>query len=133
MTQSRIDTRDAAGRAPLPVVPPRNVQWSTGHHWSGIIAEQYSFRNVDTPEFRAAAHHIAVHLATPARVELTLDGVRTVEMRQPGDISLFPSGISRQVTSPDAHEVLVLSITPEILLETVPTTSLQLMEQVSVR
>src|SRR4029077_2026461 len=97
------------------VVADRQVQWTSGAAWAGITAEVYSFEGIATPEFQIVDHLVALHLSGPAVVELKIDGQQDTRLRGGGDISFLPAGTVCKVKSDAPHEVLVVSVSQQII------------------
>jgi AraC family transcriptional regulator len=104
--------------SPRDVIPNLNVLWSSGTTWHGIRAEAYRVERVETPRFQAVDHSVAIHLSIPALVELKMDGRCDTRKRVPGDLAILPASAVRQVRSPDPHEVLVVTVSQEVVAQT---------------
>ena len=123
MTRTTL-TRSNAGRGiicaenPRDVVPDLNVLWSSGTVWHGIRAELCRIVTVETPRFRTVDHSLVVHLSNPAHVELKTDGHCDTRQRVAGDLAILPATAVRQVRSSDPHEVLVVAVSQEIVVQT---------------
>jgi AraC family transcriptional regulator len=104
--------------SPRDVIPNLNVLWSSGTTWHGVRAEAYRLEEVETPQFRRVDHSVAVHLLTPALVELAIDGQCDTRKRVPGDLAILPAAAVRQVRSRDPHEVLVVTVSQEVVART---------------
>lgn len=100
------------------VSPYLNVLWSSGTVWHGIKADAYHIEQVETAHFQTADHSILVHLSTPALVELNTDGRWDTRKRVPGDLSILPATAVRQVRSHEPHDMLVLTVSQELIAQT---------------
>ena len=113
--KSTIPLHDPATGGSILVVADRQVQWTSGAAWAGITAEVYSFEGIATPEFQIVDHLVALHLSGPAVVELKIDGQQDTRLRGGGDISFLSAGTVCQVKSGAPHEVLVVSVSQQII------------------
>jgi AraC family transcriptional regulator len=104
--------------SPKDVIPDLKVLWSSGTTWHGIRAEAYRIEKVDTPEFQTADHSVALHLSIPALVELKTDGQCDTRTRVPGDLAILPASAVRQARSHDPHEVLVVAVSQDVVVQT---------------
>jgi AraC family transcriptional regulator len=104
--------------SPRDVIPNLNVLWSSGTTWPGISAEAYHLEEVETPPFERVDHSVVINLSTPAFVELKIDGQCDARKRVPGDLAILPASAVRQVRSRDPHEVLVVTVSPEVIAQT---------------
>jgi len=103
---------------PRDVVPNLNVLWSSGAVWHGIRADLCQIEAIETPRFRTVDHSLVVHLSNPARVELKTDGHCDSRQRVQGDLAILPATAVRQVRSGDPHEVLVVAVSQELVVQT---------------
>jgi AraC family transcriptional regulator len=113
--KSNIVAQNPATGRPRKVIAARNVLWSSFMAWHGITAEAYCFDGVDTPEFQTADHSIVLHLSAPASIEVKADGICDSRTRVPGDLSIFRAASVRQVRSREPHQVLVVTLSQEVL------------------
>jgi AraC family transcriptional regulator len=104
--------------SPREVIPNLNVLWTSGTTWHGIRAETYHLEEVDTPQFQRVDHSVVIHLSIPAVVELKTDGQCDTRKRVPGDLAVLPAAAVRQVRSRDPHEVLVVTVSQEVVAQT---------------
>lgn len=104
------------GRSKKVIADP-NVRWSSGENWRGVIAEFYQFEKVDTPEFQTVNHNIVLHLSAPADIEIKSNGRSDQRARAPGDLSIFPAATVCEVRSREPHEILVVSVSQQILAQ----------------
>ncbi len=100
------------------VIPNIDVLWSSGTMWHGIRAEVCHLEKVETAPFQSVDHCVVMHLSDPAMVELNADGQQDTRRRTSGDLCIVPATAVLQVRSGDAHNVLVLSISQEMLART---------------
>jgi AraC family transcriptional regulator len=103
---------------PRDVIPNLDVLWSSGSTWHGVKAEAYHVKEVETPQFQRVDHSVVIHLSTPALVELKIDGQSDTRRRVPGDLAILPATAVRQVRSRDPHEVLVVTVSREVIAQT---------------
>jgi AraC family transcriptional regulator len=115
MRKSSIPLRNPATGRQEDVIDERNILISSGAAWDGVTAEVYSFRQLDTPEFQVLQNHVVLHLSSLAEIELKVNGRPDVRIRAPGSLSLFPCGTVCCARSQEAHEVLVVSVSPQVL------------------
>ena len=124
MGRTAIGTFDPASGLPLPVIPDATVQQSSVHIWPYLTVEQYRFGGgLDTPEFVTVEHAVAVHLSAPSLIEVTISGKQRLNVHEPGHMSLFPSGVPRQVRTNEPHEVFVVFISPKIVTDALEESS----------
>jgi len=103
---------------PRDVIPNPNVLWSSGTTWHGIRAEAYRVEKIETPEFQTVDHSVVLHLSIPALVELKTDGRWDTRKRVPGDLAILPASTVRQARSRDPHEVLVVTVSQDVVAQT---------------
>jgi AraC family transcriptional regulator len=104
--------------SPRDVIPNLNVLWSSGTTWHGIRAEAYRVEKVETPEFQTIDHSVVIHLSIPALVELKTDSRSDTRKRVPGDLAILPAAAVRQARSRDPHEVLVVTVSQDVVAQT---------------
>jgi AraC family transcriptional regulator len=102
-------------QSPRDVIPDLNVLWSSGTTWHGVTAEAYRFEDIETAEFQTVDHTLVLHLSSPALIELKVDGRCDTRTRVRGDLSIFPAAAVRQVRSAEPHEVLVVTVSQQVL------------------
>lgn len=102
---------------PKDVIPNLDILWSSGTTWHGTRAEAYHVEAFETAEFQSLDHHLVIHLSTPAVVELLLDGEHDIRRRVSGDLAIFPATAVRQARSQDPHDVLVITVSQEVLAQ----------------
>jgi AraC family transcriptional regulator len=98
-------------------IPNFNLLWSSGMTWQGIRADAYHIGEVETPDYQTVDHSVMVHLSTPALVDLKIDGQCDSRKRVPGDLSILPAAAVRRVRSHDHHDVLVVSVSQEMVAQ----------------
>jgi AraC family transcriptional regulator len=104
--------------SPRDVIPNLNVLWSSGTTWHGMRAEAYHVEMVDTPKFQTCDHSVVIHLSIPAVLELKIDGQCDARKRVPGDLAILPAAAVRQARSRDPHEVLVVTVSQDVVAQT---------------
>jgi AraC family transcriptional regulator len=104
--------------SPNHVTPNLNLLWSSGTVWHGIRAESFHVEPVVTPHFQTADHRVVLHLSVPALVKLEVDGQCDTRRRVSGDLSILPAGIDTQICSHEPHEVLVVTISQDVIAQT---------------
>lgn len=117
-TKISADKGIICAQSPRDVVPNLNVRWSSGAIWHGIRAELCQVAEVETPRFQTIGHSLVIHLSSPALVELTTEGHCDTRQRVPGDLAILPATAVRQVRSRDPHEVLAISVSQEVVVQT---------------
>ncbi len=131
MVSSKIPLQDPLTGRATDVISDNHVLWSSGDKWQGITVEVYEHQVIETAEFRTVHHNIVLYLSDPARIELKADGIRDDRRRVSGDLSFFPAGTVCHVGSREAHQVLVASVTQQLMnhlgppLELAPQTFLK--------
>jgi AraC family transcriptional regulator len=113
--KSNIVAQDPGTGCPRKVIAARNVLRSSSMAWRRITAEAYCFESLDTPEFQAADHSVVLHLSSPALIEVKADGICEARSRVPGDVSIFRDASVRQVRSRESHEIVVVTLSKEVL------------------
>jgi AraC family transcriptional regulator len=113
LSSIRLEEPNTAKQADI--VPARNVLWSSGTAWQGVTAEAYRFPDLDTPEFQTLDHNLVVHMSCPARISLKANDKFDSRIRVIGDLSIFPAGTVCQVRSSEPHEVMVVSISQQLV------------------
>jgi AraC family transcriptional regulator len=113
--KSNIVAQDPAIDCPRKVIAARNVLRSSFMACHGITAEAYCFESPDTREFQAADHSVVLHLSAPALIEVKADGICEARSRVPGDVSIFRDASVRHVRSRKPHEILVITLSKEVL------------------
>jgi AraC family transcriptional regulator len=99
-------------------MPNLDVLWSSGTVWHGIRAEAYHVEKVETPQFQTVDHSVVIHLSIPALVELKTDGRCDTRKRVPGDLAILPAATVRQARSRDPHDVLVVTVSQDVVAQT---------------
>jgi AraC family transcriptional regulator len=112
-SEETIDVRSARD-----AIPNLAVLWSSGANWHGIRAEGCRFEEVETPQFRTVDHNVLMHLSNPALVELKTDGQCDTRKRVTGDLSILPATSVCQVRTRDPHEVLLVSVSQDLMAQT---------------
>lgn len=115
VAKSHIPLQDPLDSTPKDVIADRLVLWSSGAAWSGVTAEAYEFGIMEFPEFQVVNHNVVLHLSNPALIELTIDGEWDSRTRLPGDLALFPAGTVCQATSRNPHQLLVVSLSQQVM------------------
>ena len=105
-------------RSARDAIPNLSVLWSSGSAWHGIRAEGCRFADVETPQFRTVDHNVLMHLSNPALVELKSDGQCDTRKRVTGDLSILPAASVCQVRTRDPHEVLLVSVSQDLMAQT---------------
>jgi AraC family transcriptional regulator len=115
LLKSYIPLQDPATGNARDVIAAPNVRWSSGSTWHGLTAEAYRLENIETPEFQTVDHSLVLHLAPRAFIELKTDGRYDKRTRISGDLSIIPAATVCQVRSQEAHEVLVISLSQQVM------------------
>jgi AraC family transcriptional regulator len=79
------------------------------------VLERHVFDSLETPEFVLPDHSLGLKLSPPAAFEHKVDGRFRSRLHSPGDVSLFSAGAPRQVRTQHHHEILVLTLTEELV------------------
>ena len=115
MLKSNIPLQDPLHGNAKDVIAPANICWSSGTAWRGITVEAYRFEKIETPEFQTVNHSLVLHLTMRAFIELRTDGRCDNRARVRGDLSIIPAATVCQVRSREPHEVLVVSLSQEVM------------------
>jgi AraC family transcriptional regulator len=114
--KSSLSPCDPLTGKPITFLPDHSLRWSTGSRaWDGLVLERFAFESLDTPEFVLRDHSVTLKLSAPATVEHKIGGRFHRRLHVPGDVSVFPAGATRQVRTDQPHDVLVLTLTEELL------------------
>jgi AraC family transcriptional regulator len=105
-------------QSPKELIPGLDVLWSSGTTWHGMKAEAYHIEDVETPPFQTLDHSVVIHLSAPARIELKTDDHCDTRKRVRGDLCILPAAAIRQVRSRDPHDVLVVTVSQEVVAQT---------------
>jgi AraC family transcriptional regulator len=100
------------------VIPNLAVLWSSGSTWHGIKAEGCHLEGAETPQFRTVDHQVLMHLSKPALVELKAAGQCDTRERVSGDLSILPAASVCQVRARDPHELLLVSVSQDLVVQT---------------
>jgi len=122
-TKSHIPLQDARNSSPTEVIDDHHVLWSSANAWDGVTAEAYEFETMQLPEFQIVNHSVVLHVSGPAKIDLVVDGEQDVRTRASGDLVLFPPGSLCQAASRDPHEVLVVSLSQQLMNNASPEES----------
>ena len=116
MPRTSIATHDPVSGELLSVASDDNVLWSSGKtNWGGLLAEQHTHNALDTPEFEIPDHTLGVQLSPPAPIEHKIKGSFRKRILPPGTITLLPARTPMQVRTSKRYDVLVLSLSPEMI------------------
>lgn len=116
MPRTNIATHDPVSGEPLPVIADSSVLWSSGKTvWDGLIVEQHRHNGFDAPEFETPDYSLIIQLSPSATIEQKINGRFQSRVLKPGDICLFSAGAPRQMRTPRRYEVLVLTLSPELI------------------
>jgi AraC family transcriptional regulator len=113
--KSHIPLQDPLDSAPKDVIADHHILWSSSASWNGVIAEAYEFGLTELAEFQVVNHNVVLHLSNPALIELMVDGRLDDRTRIPGDLGLFPAGTVCQANSRNRHQVLVVSLSQQVM------------------
>ncbi len=97
-------------------IKSHDILWSSGDAWRGVVAEAYHFQDLTTSEFQAVDHVLLVHFSSRAPVELKVDSQSDTRVRVPGDLSIIPAGTICRLRSRVPHEVLVVTVSQQIMV-----------------
>ena len=114
-SKSHVPLQDPIDSTPKDVIADRLVLWSSGAAWNGVTAEAYEFGVMEFPEFQVVNHNVVLHLSNPALIELTIDGEWDSRTRIPRDLALFPAGTVCQAISRNQHQLLVVSLSQQVM------------------
>jgi len=103
---------------PWELLPNRCVLWSSGKVWHRVVAEACHFDGIETPQFRANDHCVLMHLSAPAFVELEIGDQSDRRARTAGDLAVIPASAVRQVRSPEPHDVLMVTVSLDVMAQT---------------
>jgi AraC family transcriptional regulator len=92
------------------------VLWSSGAAWRGVVAEAYQLDHIRAFDFLPLNHVLLLHLSSPAPIKLEADGRSDTRLRMPGDISIIPAETTCRVRSRVSHEVLVVTVSQEVMV-----------------
>jgi AraC family transcriptional regulator len=96
------------------VTSERSLLWTSGGQWRGVVAELHRFEGLDTPEFAVSEHTIVIQRSAATPIELTADGRQRKHTVIPGDVALFPAGVSRRVRH-GPLELLCITLSRELV------------------
>jgi AraC family transcriptional regulator len=116
MPKINIATLDPISNVPLKVIADANVVWSSGKTaWDGLVVEQHEFDKIETPEFKINHYSLVIQLSPPATIERKVKGFWKSLTNETGNICLFSAGAPRQIRTEQRHELLVITISPEVI------------------
>lgn len=115
MRQSRIATLDPIDHAPIQISAHSAVALSSGDLWDAIVVERHVHDRLDTPEFEIPEHSVVLHLGPTIDAEHWIDGSYRRLRRESGVAALFPADAPRRMRAPRRHEVLVVTLAPELV------------------
>ena len=116
MPRTSIATHDPLSGELLSIIADSSVLWSSGRTaWEGLVVEQHTYNELDTPRFEIPDHTLVIQLSPSATIEhRTKEGLQQ-RVLPPGTISLLPARTPLQVRTRQRYNVLVLTLSPEMI------------------
>lgn len=108
----RVDLHDGESNA-LPILPPQFS--SAGAGPEEFVLEHYRQPAFELPPLSAVVYCISLTLGRPYKVEIQREGRRRSYHLTPGDVSVFPYGLSIGGATFEPCEFLALCIRPHVV------------------